>query len=130
MNDTDHVRGVIQITVNWCLILFMHSIVPHDHHESGEDFSTVENGQLSLFDWMKLVHSDMGEGHLDHFLINDGLDIQDHPESTNGPIVLLTSISYSTGPINESGYHSFSYHAPAYRGLLIEDLRGRGPPAT
>ena len=61
------------------MIIFLHSVVPHVHHDQISD-AQHEEEHLSADSWkdyIKLIfHTDLGDGHLEHFNSADGLDLQ------------------------------------------------------
>ena len=57
-----------------CFLLVLHNFVPHQHHSDHQVvFATCQpSSDQSLLNFLQYVfHSDMGEGHLDHFLKAD-----------------------------------------------------------
>ena len=57
--------------------MLLHSILPHAHHDemSHPEHSTSHQEADNLIDYLELIfHTDVGEGHLEHFETGQGLD--------------------------------------------------------
>lgn len=84
----------------------MHSVLPHVHHE---ELSIAEHEEAhlsadSLLDYIELIfHTDIGDGHLEHFASGQGLDFELSP--------VALDIPFSAVPVQHvllvSGEHLF-----------------------
>lgn len=53
------------------LIMLLHSIVPHEHHDEllEQDTVVLYSSNECIFDWLQFVfHDDLGAGHLENFV--------------------------------------------------------------
>lgn len=70
----------------------MHSVLPHVHHE---ELSIAEHEEAhlsadSLLDYIELIfHTDIGDGHLEHFASGQGLDFELSPVVTSMPVFAI-----------------------------------------
>jgi hypothetical protein len=62
------------------LVIFLHALIPHDHHQSDSGRPYIQSGQISLFEQIALgFHLSQDETHLNEFT-PDQLTVQITPE--------------------------------------------------
>lgn len=106
--------------------------MPHLHHEDDpENVCTLEKENLkSVKDWLQFVlHKDMGEGHLEHFLSGQGQYIdQKAPSNPNHDFhYIITDLSYPFIAVAKS-YPNFLEEDYAQSAIVHGGQSLRGPP--